>query len=266
MLGPILAFAGSALSGMMNNKSAKDNRRFQEEMSSTAHQREVADLKAAGLNPMLSAKLGGASSPGGSTATFPDMGATLNNATQATRVKAEIDKIKADTKTAESQAHLNEVMAIKQDAETRLTLSNAQRSEFEYKRVEYLQSEFDSWFVEGKELTARQAKATTDRLRESNDYNTIQFLNEYAVKQGYRNFDEAVNSQEFRNNIQNFMYNQLKFPQAHAMADFYRSPYGKEIAPYLSSAGGASDLIGTVGAGLSLGRRVFGSNFLKGGK
>lgn len=50
-----------------NASQAQLNRDFQMQMSNTAHQREVADLKAAGLNPLLSANAG-SSSPGGATA------------------------------------------------------------------------------------------------------------------------------------------------------------------------------------------------------
>lgn len=48
---------------------AQLNRDWQERMSNTSFQRGVADMKAAGINPMLAFSKGGASTPGGSAAT-----------------------------------------------------------------------------------------------------------------------------------------------------------------------------------------------------
>lgn len=48
---------------------ARENRAWQENMSNTAHQREMKDLAAANLNPILAAG-GGASTPGGDSATM----------------------------------------------------------------------------------------------------------------------------------------------------------------------------------------------------
>ena len=53
-----------------NSAEAQKNRDWQEMMSNTAYQRAMADMKAAGLNPILAANLGGASTPGGATGTI----------------------------------------------------------------------------------------------------------------------------------------------------------------------------------------------------
>jgi len=65
-------------------QSAANQMNFQREMSDTAYQRAVADLKAAGINPMLAAMRGGASTPGGAmyTAQMPQVHDTVTPAVQ----------------------------------------------------------------------------------------------------------------------------------------------------------------------------------------
>jgi hypothetical protein len=70
----IAAGAGAVAQGLASYKSAQKQMKFQSQMSNTAHQRQMADLKAAGINPMLAAKLGGASTPAGASYSIPNIG------------------------------------------------------------------------------------------------------------------------------------------------------------------------------------------------
>lgn len=74
---------GVGLAGtMMQNSQAASNAQsqmdFQQYMASTSHQREVSDLRAAGLNPILSALGSGAPAPGGAMAPVADLGNSIS--------------------------------------------------------------------------------------------------------------------------------------------------------------------------------------------
>ena len=64
-----------------NAKEAQKTRDWQEDMANTAHQREIKDLKKAGLNPVLSVFGDGSSTPSGATASgqAADVDTSLTN-------------------------------------------------------------------------------------------------------------------------------------------------------------------------------------------
>lgn len=106
-VGAVTDIASSAF----NVHEARQNRRFQRDMANTAHQREVKDLVKAGLNPVLSARLGGASTPPTSAAqiTSPMQGAKSGADIVAARQNA--DLLKAQTRNLNAQAGKAEVDA-----------------------------------------------------------------------------------------------------------------------------------------------------------
>lgn len=107
-VGIAAGIGGTIYSARSAKAEAEKNRRFQAEMSDTAHRREVRDLMAAGLNPALSANRG-ASSPSGAVADVPDLGDSASRsvasalAINQARAEIALTKAQADRESATAE-------------------------------------------------------------------------------------------------------------------------------------------------------------------
>lgn len=101
----------------LNRGSAREQMNFQKMMSDTAHQREVADLQRAGLNPALSLN-NGASTPGGAYSSIDSSlsSARMQNKMQDKSIKAQMEMNEKSLENAYKVAEMQEAIRAKVQA------------------------------------------------------------------------------------------------------------------------------------------------------
>lgn len=141
---------GSITSSALGYASARHQEKYQERMSSTAHQREVVDLRKAGINPILTATGGsGASTPTGTMFTpenpLKGFAANLQN---AKRVDNETQLAKEAIKTQGTQQNLNSAAAQREHSTIKLNNQQAKGISAQIQRDES-QSRINSAIEQG---------------------------------------------------------------------------------------------------------------------
>lgn len=175
----------NALAMQFNAQEAAKSRSWQEYMSNTAHQREIRDLKAAGLNPVLSAM-------GGNGAAVTS-GATASGVTSA-GAKGEVD--------TSANAALVQMLGSVLSAQTQLQTANVNARTQEavadkYTAMEKLVAQIGADASKyGAQLGYAGSKYNADMHYALGKYQTDKgFENQVFLEQNYpSNYVQAVNS------------------------------------------------------------------------
>jgi hypothetical protein len=177
----VAGFFGQQDTNSANRELAAENTAFQERMSNTAYQRQVKDLEASGLNPMLAyVKGGGASTPSGTV--LPMQNAVASGISSAESA-ARSSKVGYEVSNIESQSMLNRAKSFLTESQNALNFASADQKRSQIGLMEHqaekIKHEIKNIPLEGDRLIAAAKQLTeTAKLSQFQQGTEVQRANQ----------------------------------------------------------------------------------------
>lgn len=227
LVGGLFGFEGQQQTNSANAALAQQQMNFQERMSSTAYQRAVKDLQAAGLNPMLAYSHGGASTPAGAMAVMQNPADAAVRGSESGRanalVEAQLENLKVQNAVAAAQVR-------KTESET--NLNNAE-----------LVDEHGDYVYKPGSLRGGQIQGNVQLMQDQMRQLQAQVRNLEQATRTSSAQEAAIRSQtpglRYQSELQG-----LKLPQARNEAAAQGSWWKRNVSPYLPDIGGGSSAAG----------------------
>lgn len=172
LLGAYLGYRGQKDANEMNYRIAKEQMQFQERMSNTEWQRGIADMKAAGINPLMAVFKGGASSPPGASAHMENElaipAASARSVGDRIAQLVQLKKVEADTRLTNAEAEIREntakwsAMSAEEQAKQVIIQTNNLAQDF---AIKINQEDIGNELVRQERLTTHQMEVLQPLLR-----------------------------------------------------------------------------------------------------